>query len=303
MLQMREREVFLRERYSVIRADYTLTNRRDIPDYTMKKPDSSPSSVINVPLPWKQSRIRIPGQTPDLAMRNSAKVLKAQVPIMKFHEVTKIYTLESGNVTGIEDITLEILLGEFVAVMGPSGSGKSTLLNMMGCLDVPNSGEIWISGQNTRNMSDNQLTDLRLHTIGFIFQYFNLFPLFSALKNVHYPYVVRTGRSGDFSRAAEALQSVGLEKEYWHHRPNQLSGGQQQRVAIARSLVNDPPIILCDEPTGNLDTRTGTSIMELLSYLSHHEGRTIVMVTHDPRTAEYADRVIRIVDGRVEEDT
>ena len=266
----------------------------------MKQPEISISSkIVTVPLPWKKTRIQIPEPALDTASGNIGSILTSADPIMVFHEVTKIYRLESGNVTGIEDISLEIYPGEFVAVMGPSGSGKSTLLNMMGCLDVPDTGKIWISGQNTRNMSDNQLTDLRLHTIGFIFQYFNLFPLFTALKNVQYPYVVKTSRSGDMSRAEEALQSVGLESAFWHHRPSQLSGGQQQRVAIARALVNDPPIILCDEPTGNLDTKTGTAIMELLSHLSHQEGRTVVMVTHDPRTAEYADRIIRIVDGRL----
>jgi putative ABC transport system ATP-binding protein len=195
---------------------------------------------------------------------------------------------------------LEIHSGEFIAIMGPSGSGKSTLLNLMGCLDVPNDGEIWIDGNSTGTMTDNQLTDLRLNTIGFVFQYFNLFPLFNALKNVHYPYVTRTGRVHDTIRAEEALTDVGLPDNFWHHRPNQLSGGQQQRVAIARALVNDPAIILCDEPTGNLDTKTGTAILELLSDLSTREGRTIVMVTHDLKTAGYADRIIRIVDGKVE---
>ncbi len=170
----------------------------------------------------------------------------------------------------------------------------------MGCLDVPNEGEIWIDGNSTGTMTDNQLTDLRLNTLGFVFQYFNLFPLFNALNNVHYPYVTRTGRVHDTTRAEEALTDVGLPDNFWHHRPNQLSGGQQQRVAIARALVNDPAIILCDEPTGNLDTKTGTAILELLSDLSTREGRTIVMVTHDLKTAGYADRIIRIVDGKVE---
>nr|WP_319538223.1 ABC transporter ATP-binding protein [uncultured Methanospirillum sp.] len=195
---------------------------------------------------------------------------------------------------------MEIHPGEFIAIMGPSGSGKSTLLNLMGCLDVPNEGEIWIDGNSTGTMTDNQLTDLRLNTLGFVFQYFNLFPLFNALNNVHYPYVTRTGRVHDTTRAEEALTDVGLPDNFWHHRPNQLSGGQQQRVAIARALVNDPAIILCDEPTGNLDTKTGTAILELLSDLSTREGRTIVMVTHDLKTAGYADRIIRIVDGKVE---
>jgi putative ABC transport system ATP-binding protein len=262
-------------------------------------PDSSLNQVkparkvLKVPLPWKDEKCgrNNSGSSPGHKNR----------PVISFSGVTKIYTLESGNVTGIENLSVEIFPGEFIAIMGPSGSGKSTLLNLMGCLDTANTGEIWITGKNIGLMSDNQLTSLRLNTIGFIFQYFNLFPLFSALGNVHYPYVIKTGKSRDTSRAEAALGSVGLKESLWHHKPSQLSGGQQQRVAIARALVNDPTILLCDEPTGNLDTRTGTSIIELLSGLSTNEGRTVVMVTHDPKTAEYADRIVRIVDGRIAE--
>ena len=261
----------------------------------MKIFSSHSQEIIRVPLPWAGKKpIGSPFVVRSSHMRD---------PIIAFSHVTKIYTLESGDVTGIEDLSVEIFPGEFVAIMGPSGSGKSTLLNMMGCLDTPNSGNIWITGKNIRMMSDNQLTSLRLHTLGFIFQYFNLFPLFTALGNVHYPYVIRTGRSWDTSRAEAALSSVGLNEPLWRHRPNQLSGGQQQRVAIARALVNDPQILLCDEPTGNLDSKTGTDILHLLSNLSSHEGRTIVMVTHDTKIAAYADRIVRIVDGRVAEDT
>lgn len=252
-----------------------------------RKPHSTPEMnplIKPVDLPWKKER-----QTGEV--------------IIDFLQVTKTYILDSGNVTGINNVSLQISSGEFIAIMGPSGSGKSTLLNLMGCLDIPNEGEIWINGNNTGTMTDNQLTDLRLHTIGFVFQYFNLFPLFNALNNVHYPYVTRTGRVHDIGRAKEALIDVGLSENLWDHRPNQLSGGQQQRVAIARALVNDPQILLCDEPTGNLDTKTGTAILELLTELCHREGRTIVMVTHDMKTAGYADRIIRIVDGRVAEDS
>ena len=267
----------------------------------MRCQQSPDISIQDIPLPWGKDITSSPitpfSQPDGLPVPGH----KDSVPIIAFHEVTKIYTLDSGTVTGIEDLSVEIIPGEFVAIMGPSGSGKSTLLNMMGCLDVPNKGDIWIAGKNTRLMSDNQLTDLRLHTLGFIFQYFNLFPLFTALGNVQYPYVIRTGRSGDVSRAQAALRSVDLKESLWHHRPNQLSGGQQQRVAIARALVNDPAILLCDEPTGNLDSKTGTAILDLLSGLSSDEGRTVVMVTHDPKTATYADRIVRIVDGRVAE--
>ncbi|MDD1723626.1 MAG: ABC transporter ATP-binding protein [Methanospirillum sp.] len=256
------------------------TGQADAAD-TLRRPEGDPSLFIRpFTLPWKQEKDK-------------------ESPIIAFRQVTKIYPLDSGDVTGIDNVSLDIFPGEFIAVMGPSGSGKSTLLNLMGCLDQPSSGEILIEGNSVRMMSDNQLTDLRLELLGFIFQYFNLFPLFDALKNVHYPYATRTGRIYDTSRAKEALREVDLPEPFWTHRPGQLSGGQQQRVAIARALVNDPSILLCDEPTGNLDTHTGTTILNLLSDLSRREGRTIVMVTHDPKTAEYADRIIRIVDGKV----
>lgn len=250
-------------------------------DVAIRRTDRDPSPFI-VPfiLPWQQN-------------------INREEPIISFRQVTKIYPLDSGDVTGIDKVSLDIFPGEFIAVMGPSGSGKSTLLNLMGCLDLPTSGDILIEGNGVRTMNDNELTDLRLEVLGFIFQYFNLFPLFDALKNVHYSYATRTGRISDTTRAKEALRDVDLPEHLWTHRPGQLSGGQQQRVAIARALVNDPSILLCDEPTGNLDTHTGTTILNLLSDLSRREGRTIVMVTHDPKTAEYADRIIRIVDGKV----
>ena len=223
-------------------------------------------------------------------------------PVIAFHDVTKIYPLASGDVVALDHISLEVLPGEFIAIMGPSGSGKSTLLNMMGCLDVPTSGEVYISGRSIRTMTDDQLTELRRDVLGFIFQQFNLILLLNALENVQYPLILKTGVTTCTERCQEVLEAVGLGPDLWDHRPGQLSGGQQQRVAIARSLVNDPDILLCDEPTGNLDTKTGFAIMQLLTALCREEGKTIVMVTHDPRTAEYADRIIMIEDGKIKEE-
>lgn len=223
-------------------------------------------------------------------------------PVMEFIGVSKIYPLSSENVTALSDISLQVFPGEFIAIMGPSGSGKSTLLNMMGCLDVPTKGDVFIRGHSIKTLSDDQLTTLRRDELGFIFQQFNLIPLLNALENVRYPLILKNGMSASRERCQEILSEVGLLPALWDHRPNQLSGGQQQRVAIARSLINNPAILLCDEPTGNLDTKTGQAIMTLLERLCHDEGKTIIMVTHDPKTAEYADRVIRIEDGRIQEE-
>lgn len=222
----------------------------------------------------------------------------SRTPIIRLQEVTKKYSLLSGDVIALNRMSLEIDEGEFVAIMGPSGSGKSTLLNQIGCLDVPTSGELFISGRNIRQMSDDELTHLRRDSIGFIFQTFKLIPLLTAYENVEYPLILKNRRM-DTERVAERLlKLVGLTDDLIAHRPNQLSGGQQQRVAIARALVNDPKILLCDEPTGNLDSVTGTQIMDLLTGLNR-EGRTVVMVTHDLRIAGYADRTVTIIDGRV----
>jgi putative ABC transport system ATP-binding protein len=184
--------------------------------------------------------------------------------------------------------------------MGPSGSGKSTLLNLMGCLDTPTSGDIFISGTRTGDMSDSELTSLRRDRIGFTFQYFNLFPLLNTLENVTFPMMLKSQRAVDPERGRAVLRSVQLDDELFTHTPMELSGGQQQRVAIARALVNDPDILLCDEPTGNLDSKTGAGIMELMTELNRN-GTTIIMVTHDPNNARYSQRTIRIADGRIVE--
>jgi len=220
-------------------------------------------------------------------------------PVLQFIHVTKIYSLPAGDVIALNDVSFTVEPGEFIAVMGPSGSGKSTLLNLMGCLDVPTEGEIWINGTRITDMSDNALTHVRLNTIGFIFQYFNLFPLLNIIENVTFPQVMKEKTRANNKRAHEILQSLQLDKSLYTHRPSEVSGGQQQRVAIARALINDPPLLLCDEPTGNLDSKTGKGIMEMLSAL-HKTGRTIIMVTHDISNSKYATRIMHIKDGQIE---
>jgi putative ABC transport system ATP-binding protein len=220
------------------------------------------------------------------------------VPLIEFEKVTKVYPHPAGNVVALDEITLTIKTGEFVAIMGPSGSGKSTLLNLIGGLDVPTTGILRIDGQDVSTLTDDQLTELRRDRIGFIFQQFNLFPLLTARENIEFPLLLSCGRSECGRRPHDLFRAVDLPEDSFARRPSELSGGQQQRVAIARALVNDPALILCDEPTGNLDTKTGSGIMALLSEMNG-EGKTIVMVTHDPKIAEYAQRTIEIRDGRV----
>jgi putative ABC transport system ATP-binding protein len=202
-------------------------------------------------------------------------------------------------VVALDKICVSVMPGEFIAIMGPSGSGKSTLLNLIGSLDVPTSGDLYIDGRDTRTLSDDELTELRRDRIGFIFQQFNLIPLLTVLENVEYPMILKSRQEvkGN-TRARDLLLKVGLTEQMLSHKPKELSGGQQQRVAFARALINDPAILLCDEPTGNLDQATGRLIMDMLSEVNRR-GKTIIMVTHDADVAAYASRTITIVDGKV----
>jgi putative ABC transport system ATP-binding protein len=218
--------------------------------------------------------------------------------VVRLTDVSKIYPLPSGDVIALDHISLTIKKGEFVAIIGPSGSGKSTLLNQLGCLDVPTEGDLEIGGKLVRDMTDYELTDLRLVTIGFIFQKFNLLPLLSAYENVEYPYTLKYRKKDASGRVSKLLAMVGINEDRAKHKPPELSGGQQQRVAIARALVNNPKILLCDEPTGNLDSKTGVLVMSMLRKLNE-KGKTLIIVTHDPGIAEQADRIITIRDGRV----
>jgi len=219
-------------------------------------------------------------------------------PVMVFRDVVKVYPLPAGDVTALDGVSFQVDRGEFISVMGPSGSGKSTLLNLMGCLDTPTSGDIWIGGIRIKDMSDTELTGLRRDRIGFIFQHFNLFPLLNIIENVTFPMMLKTGKGVDPERGKEVLRAVQLDDKLFTHTPTELSGGQQQRVAVARALINNPDILLCDEPTGNLDSKTGAGIMDLMTDLNR-KGTTIIMVTHDPHIAEYSQRTIQIADGRI----
>jgi putative ABC transport system ATP-binding protein len=221
-------------------------------------------------------------------------------PLIRLSDVSKVYHLESGDFTALNHISIDISEGEFVALMGPSGSGKSTLMNQVGILDVPSTGEIFIEGKNVAKMTALERTHMRRDVIGYIFQKFYLIPLLSAYENVEYPLILKYKKRDTTGKAAGVLKSVGFDEEMSSHRPNQLSGGQQQRVAIARALVNDPKILLCDEPTGNLDRKTGFQIMDILVDLNKN-GKTVILVTHDPKIAEYAHRTIQLEDGRVVE--
>src|SRR5688572_12701015 len=221
--------------------------------------------------------------------------------IIETHNISRMYKMGSNIVNALQSISISIDKGEYVAFMGPSGSGKSTLMNIVGCLDTPSSGTYILNGQLVSEMTENELAEVRNKEIGFVFQTFNLLPRASALENVALPLIYAGYSKSDRDEMAmEALESVNLADRH-HHRPNELSGGQRQRVAIARALVNNPSIILADEPTGNLDSKTSYDIMNLFQEL-HDKGNTIIMVTHEDDIAHYAHRIIRLRDGLIEWD-
>jgi putative ABC transport system ATP-binding protein len=221
--------------------------------------------------------------------------------IIRIRDLTRQYDMGGETIHALRGISLEVRRNEYVAIMGPSGSGKSTMMNMLGCLDTPSGGEYWLNGQEVSRLSDDALARVRNKEIGFVFQTFNLLPRASALHNVELPLVYSGTSARDRrDRAVAALTRVGLANRM-DHRPNELSGGQRQRVAIARALVNEPSILLADEPTGNLDSTTSEEIMRVFAEL-HGQGQTVLMVTHEPDIAAHAERVVVLRDGRVESD-
>ncbi len=216
--------------------------------------------------------------------------------VIKLENVTKIY---ENKVVALRNVNLNVKSGEFVAVMGPSGSGKTTLLNLIGCLDKPTFGRIFIDGYETTKLNDKELTEFRRDKIGFVFQQYNLIQTLTALENVELPMIFKGLNAKEREKRAKyLLKLVGLEDKI-NRRPNELSGGEQQRVAIARALANKPEILLCDEPTGNLDLKTGKKIMNIIKNLNKKDGITVVLVTHNPIMADYADRVFHIIDGKI----
>ena len=227
--------------------------------------------------------------------------MERRVVLETVNLVKNYYIGRNIVVPALRGISLKIYEREFVAIIGPSGSGKTTLLNMLGLLDRPTSGRVYIDGIDVSNLNDNQLSEIRLRKIGFVFQYYNLIPILTALENVELPMLLAgIPKKRRIKRAEELLNSVGLEK-FMHHKPNEMSGGQQQRVAIARALANDPSIVLADEPTGNLDTQTSKEIIALMKRINQEKGTTFVIVTHDIEIAKEAERILQIRDGKISE--
>jgi putative ABC transport system ATP-binding protein len=220
-------------------------------------------------------------------------------PVIELQNIAKVYQMGEVEVHALRGVSLEVTAGEMLAIMGPSGSGKSTLMNVIGCLDQPTSGTYLLAGENISHLDDDRLAAIRNRQIGFVFQTFNLLVRTTALENVILPLVYAgVGRAKRRERARQALETVGLA-DRMGHTPNELSGGQQQRVAIARALVNDPAIILADEPTGNLDSKSGAEVMVVLQELNRKQGITVVLVTHDPEISQHTGRVIHLYDGRI----
>jgi putative ABC transport system ATP-binding protein len=218
--------------------------------------------------------------------------------------ITKIYKNEDVETVALKNISLKINEGEFVAIMGPSGSGKSTLMHILGCLDSPTSGKYFLDGEDVSKLNDNELAEIRNRKIGFVFQSFNLLPRTTVLRNVELPLIYAgVNPKTREERAKYALKESAFPDKFWYYYSNQLSGGMMQRVAIARSLVNNPKIILADEPTGNLDTKTGEIVLETFQTLNKKQGRTIILITHEPYIAEHAERIIRVRDGELIDDS
>ena len=222
--------------------------------------------------------------------------------LIRLEGLKKYYKLGTQIIKALRGIDLSITKNEYVAIMGASGSGKSTLMNILGCLDTPTAGGYFLNGKDVSKLSEDKLAEIRNKEIGFVFQTFNLLPKYDALENVALPLIYAGVKKRQrLERAAELLELVGL-KDRMHHKPNELSGGQRQRVAIARAMVNHPSIILADEPTGNLDSKTSEDIMRLFSDI-HKQGNTIILVTHEPDIAEFAERIIKLKDGKIEDDS
>ncbi len=220
--------------------------------------------------------------------------------VIDANDITKVYKMGEVDVHALAGVSLQVERGEVISIMGPSGSGKSTLMNILGCLDLPTSGEYILDGEQVSTLNDDQLANIRNRKVGFVFQSFNLLARQTSLANVELPLRYSGMSSGRSEKAKESLIAVGLEERIYH-RPTELSGGQQQRVAIARALVNDPAIVMADEPTGNLDSKSGHEIMELILSLNQKKGTTLIIITHDPTIAEQTQRVIRLHDGLVED--